>query len=86
MLPFVFKNPLVEVVEKSKTYYEVKKIVDENIAKGVEMRQTNFKTDPVGVMPEKYSKSRSNRRLFSMFSSPSAHCIQNRNKRFAFLR
>ncbi|MBR1735180.1 MAG: hypothetical protein IJ730_07070 [Alphaproteobacteria bacterium] len=56
MLSFVFKNPPVKVVEKNKKYYEMKKIVDENITKGVEMRQTNFKTDPVGVMPEKYFK------------------------------
>ena len=54
LLCFIYDNPGFEVVEKSKKYYEVKKIVDENIAKGVEMWQANFKISPAEVTLEKY--------------------------------
>ncbi|MBO4405750.1 MAG: DNA/RNA nuclease SfsA [Alphaproteobacteria bacterium] len=54
LLCFIYDNPGFEVMEKSKKYYEVKKIVDENLAKGVEMWQANFKIDPIGVTLEKY--------------------------------
>lgn len=54
LICFIYDNPGFEVVEKSKRYYEVKRIVDENIEKGVEMWQANFKITPTDVALEKY--------------------------------
>lgn len=54
LLCFVYDNPGFEVVEKSTKYEEVKRIVDENIEKGVEIWQANFKITPNEVNLEKY--------------------------------
>ena len=54
LLCFIYDNPGFEVVERSKKYEEVKHIVDENIEKGVEIWQANFKITPSEVSLEKY--------------------------------
>lgn len=54
LLCFIYDNSSFKVVEKTKKYYEVKQIVDENVAKGVEMWQANFKITPKQVSLEKY--------------------------------
>ena len=56
LLCFIYDNPGFKVIDKSKKYYEVKRIVDENISKGVEMWQANFKIVPEKVTLEKYFK------------------------------
>lgn len=58
LLCFVYDNPGFEVVERSTTYEKVKKIVDENVSKGVEIWQANFRLDSVGISLEKYFKIR----------------------------
>ena len=54
LLCFIYDNPGFEVIERSKKYEEVKRIVDENIEKGVEIWQANFKITPSEVSLEKY--------------------------------
>ena len=54
LLCFIYDNPGFKVIERSTKYEEVKRIVDENIAKGVEIWQANFKIDPVSITLEKY--------------------------------
>lgn len=54
LLCFFYDNPGFEIVEKTKKYYELKHVYDENLAKGVEIWQANFKINPVGVTLEKY--------------------------------
>ena len=51
---FIYDNPGFQVIERSTKYEEVKRIVDENIAKGVEIWQANFKIRPSVVRLEKY--------------------------------
>lgn len=53
---FVYDNPGFKVIEKSTNYDKVKQIVDENIEKGVETWQANFKIDSSEVTLEKYFK------------------------------
>ncbi len=54
LLCFIYDNPGFEVIEKSTKYKEVKRIVDENIEKGVEIWQANFKITSNEVNLEKY--------------------------------
>ncbi len=54
LLCFIYDNPGFEVIEKSTKYEEVKRIVDENIEKGVEIWQANFKITSNEVNLEKY--------------------------------
>lgn len=56
LLCFIYNNPGFKVIEKSKKYYEVKRIVDENVAKGVEIWQANFQIVPEKVTLEKNFK------------------------------
>ncbi len=54
LLCFMYDNPGFRVITKSTKYEEVKRIVDENIAKGVEIWQANFKINSIAVSLEKY--------------------------------
>ncbi len=54
LLCFLYDNPGFEVVERSTKYEEVKRIVNENIEKGVEIWQANFKITPNEVNLERY--------------------------------
>ena len=56
LICFMYDNPGFKVIERSTNYENVKRIVDENIAKGVEIWQANFKIDPTGVRLSKYWK------------------------------
>ena len=54
LICFIYDNPGFKVIEKSTKYEEVKRIVDENIEKGVEIWEANFKITPSQVNLEKY--------------------------------
>ncbi|MBQ1334193.1 MAG: DNA/RNA nuclease SfsA [Clostridia bacterium] len=51
---FIYDNPGFRIVERSENYEEVKKTVDDSVAKGVEIWQANFEITPVGVGLKKY--------------------------------
>lgn len=54
LICFAYNNPGFKIIEKSTNYEEVKRIVDENLQKGVETWQANFKIDPTKVTLVKY--------------------------------
>lgn len=56
LLCFIYDNPMFEVIEKSTNYEKVKKTVDNNLEKGVECWQANFKIGTANVDLEKYFK------------------------------
>ena len=51
---FIYDNPGFQVIERSTNYDEVKQIVDDCVAKGVETWQANFKLTATEVRLEKY--------------------------------
>jgi sugar fermentation stimulation protein A len=53
---FIYDNPGFQVIERSTNYDEVKQIVDDCVAKGVETWQANFKLTPTEVALEKYHR------------------------------
>ena len=51
---FIYDNPGFQVIERSTNYDEVRRIVDDCVAKGVETWQANFKLTATEVTLEKY--------------------------------
>jgi len=51
---FIYDNPRFEVIEQSTNYEQVKTVVEDAAAKGVEQWQVNFKITPYDVKLDRY--------------------------------